>query len=338
MNAATERFGGRYGVRILLQRASDAWHGSFEKELANRSVRGGGGGGWFRRHDSRSGTADIDPQMGAEKANGPAFHAEIQIVAICAESRRREVGAELEKLIGAVVQLAGGDIAWKPTTRKEFAGTKLFRGLKHMSRLEPWPLTAFLSPRHALRYVLSPQEVPPLWPAPLSTSKPAEVEALATPQPAPELPPDTLPASPTIPAPPPSEPRGTDVSLQSDIEDGLVKPPIPGKVPPPTRRQTPWGSSTLHSARPHDVALQLRLDRKQLRRENGKGTPDSGRRQAAKAAAQSSTVRELGLTESDIALFDQVGDMPWASAQDLAHSFDHNPGTVYQRPPGVVPS
>ena len=330
MNATTERFGGRHGVRTLLQRASDAWRVPFEKELASRPAQGGGG--WFRHHDSRRGTVDIDPQMAATKSNGPAFYAEIQIIAICAESRhRREVGAELEKLVGFVVELAGGDKAWRVTAHKEVAGKELFRGRRDRSRLQPWPLAAFLSPRHALRYVLSPQEVPPLWPAPLSTSKPAEVEALATPQPAPELPPDTLPASPTIPAPPPSEPRGTDVSLQSDIEDGLVKPPIPGKVPPPTRRQTPWGSSTLHSARPHDVALQLRLDRKQLRRENGKGTPDSGRRQAAKAAAQSSTVRELGLTESDVALFDQVGDMPWASVQDLAYAFDHNPGTVYQK-------
>ena len=78
------------------------------------------------------------------------------------------------------------------------------------------------------------------------------------------------------------------------------------------------------------MALQLRLDRKQLRRENGKGATDSERRQAAIGAARASPVRELGLAESDIALFDQVGDMPWASAQDLAHSFDHNPGTVYQ--------
>ena len=45
MNATTERFGGRYGVRILLQRASDAWHGPFEKELANRSVPGAGAAG-----------------------------------------------------------------------------------------------------------------------------------------------------------------------------------------------------------------------------------------------------------------------------------------------------
>ncbi len=328
MNATTERFGGRHGVRTLLQRASDAWRVPFEKELASRPAQGGGG--WFRRHDSRRGTADIDPQMAANKLASPAFYAEIQVIAICAESRRREVGAELDKLVGFVVELAGGDKAWRVTAHKEVAGKELFRGRRDRSRLQPWPLAAFLSPRHALRYVLSPQEVPPLWPAPLSTSKPAEVEALATPQPAPELPPDTLPASPTIPAPPPSEPRGTDVSLQSDIEDGLVKPPIPGKVPPPTRRQTPWGSSTLHSARPHDVALQLRLDRKQLRRENGKGATDSERRQAAIGAARASPVRELGLAESDIALFDQVGDMPWASAQDLAHSFDHNPGTVYQ--------
>ena len=330
MNATMDKFGGRYGVRILLHRASDEWSEPFEKELANRSVRGGGG--WFRHHDSRSGTADIDPQMGAEKARGLAFHAEIQVIAICAESRRA-VSKELEKLVDYVIELAGGDTAWRVTARKEVAGKGLFRGRGHMSRLEPWTLTAFLSPRHASRYVLSPQEVRPLWPAPLSLPKPLAAEALATPQPAPEFSPNTLPDSTTNtlpPVPPPSEPRGTDVSLQSDIEDGLVKPPIPGKVPPPTRRQTPWGSSTLHSARPHDVALQLRLDRKQLRRENGKGATDSERRQAAIGAARASPVRELGLAESDIALFDQVGDMPWASAQDLAHSFDHNPGTIYQ--------
>ena len=89
--------------------------------------------------------------------------------------------------------------------------------------------------------------------------------------------------------------------------------------------------STRHSARPPDVPLKRGPDRRQLRRENGKGTPDSGRRQAANTGAQSSTVRELALTESDIALFDQVGDMPWASVQDLAFAFDHNPGNAYQR-------
>ena len=332
MNAATERCGGRYGVRTRLQQASDAWRGPFEKELAKPSTQGGGG--WFRHHDSRRGTVDIDPQMAANKLASPAFYAEIQIIAICAESRhRREVSAELDKLVDYVVELAGGDKAWKPTARKEVAGKALFRGRRHMRRLEPWPLAAFLSPRQASQYVLSPQEVPPLWPAPLSLPKPLAAEAQATPQPAPESTRDTLPDSTTNtvpPAPPPNESGRTDITLQSDIEDGLVKPPIPGAVPPSTRRQIPWGTSTLHSARPSDVALERGPDRRQLRRENGKGTPDSGRRQAAKAAAQSSTVRELGLTESDVALFDQVGDMPWASVQDLAYAFDHNPGTVYQ--------
>ena len=332
MNAATERCGGRYGVRTRLQQASDAWRGPFEKELASHPHPGPGG--WFRRHDSRRGTADIDPQMAATKLNGPAFYAEIQIIAICAESRRREVGAELEKLVGFVVELAGGDKAWKPTTRQEVAGKTLFRGRRNVSRLEPWPLKAFLSPRQASQYVLSPQEVPPLWPAPLSLPKSVAVKVQATPQPAPEFSPNTLPDSTTNtvpPVPPPNEPRGTDIALESDVEDGLRTPPIPGTIPPAARRQTRWGTSTGHSARPSDVALERGPDRRQLRRENGKGTPDSGRRQAAKAAAQSSTVRELELTESDIALFDQVGDMPWASVQDLAYAFDHNPGTAYQR-------
>ena len=337
MNATMERCGGRYGVRMLLQQASDEWRVPFEKELASRPAQGDGGGGWFRRHDSRSGTADIDPQMAATKLNGPAFYAEIQVIAICAESRhRREVGAELEKLVGFVVELAGGDKAWKPTTRQEIAGKTLFRGRRDRNRLQPWPLAAFLSPRQASQYVLSPQEVAPLWPAPLSLPKPlaAEALALAPPQPAPESTRDTLPDSTTNtvpPVPPPNEPRGTDIALESDVEDGLIKLPIPGTIPPAARRQTRWGTSTGHSARPSDVALERGPDRRQLRRENGKGTPDSGRRQAAKAAAQSSTVRELELTESDIALFDQVGDMPWASVQDLAYAFDHNPGTVYQK-------
>ena len=330
MNAAMERCGGRYGVRTRLQQASDAWRGPFEKELAKPSTQGGGG--WFRRHDSRRGTVDIDPQMAATKLNGPAFYAEIQIIAICAESRhRREVGAELEKLVGFVVELAGGDKAWKPTTRQEVAGKTLFRGRRNVSRLEPWPLKAFLSPRQASQYVLSLQEVPPLWPAPLSIPKPLAAEALATPQPAPESSSETLPDSTTNTLPPPNETRGTDIALESDVADGLRPPPIPGTIPPAARRQTPWGTATRHSARPSDVALERGPDRRQLRRENGKGTPDSGRRQAANAAAQSSTVRELGLTESDVALFDQVGDMPWASVQDLAYAFDHNPGTVYQR-------
>ena len=337
MNATMERCGGRYGVRTRLQQASDEWRVPFEKELASRPAQGDGGGGWFRRHDSRSGTADIDPQMAATKLNGPAFYAEIQVIAICAESRhRREVGAELEKLVGFVVELAGGDKAWKPTTRQEIAGKTLFRGRRDRNRLQPWPLAAFLSPRQASQYVLSPQEVAPLWPAPLSLPKPlaAEALALAPPQPAPESTRDTLPDSTTNtvpPVPPPNEPRGTDIALESDVEDGLIKLPIPGTIPPAARRQTRWGTSTGHSARPSDVALERGPDRRQLRRENGKGTPDSGRRQAAKAAAQSSTVRELELTESDIALFDQVGDMPWASVQDLAYAFDHNPGTVYQK-------
>ena len=337
INATMERCGGRYGVRMLLQQASDEWRVPFEKELASRPAQGDGGGGWFRRHDSRSGTADIDPQMAATKLNGPAFYAEIQVIAICAESRhRREVGAELEKLVGFVVELAGGDKAWKPTTRQEIAGKTLFRGRRDRNRLQPWPLAAFLSPRQASQYVLSPQEVAPLWPAPLSLPKPlaAEALALAPPQPAPESTRDTLPDSTTNtvpPVPPPNEPRGTDIALESDVEDGLIKLPIPGTIPPAARRQTRWGTSTGHSARPSDVALERGPDRRQLRRENGKGTPDSGRRQAAKAAAQSSTVRELELTESDIALFDQVGDMPWASVQDLAYAFDHNPGTVYQK-------
>ena len=140
--------------------------------------------------------------MAANKLASPAFYAEIQVIAIWAESRRREVGAELDKLVGFVVELAGGDTAWKPTARKEVAGKTLFRGRRDRSRLEPWPLAAFLSPRQASRYVLSPQEVPPLWPAPLSLPKPLAAEALATPQPDPEFSPNTLPDSTTNTLPP----------------------------------------------------------------------------------------------------------------------------------------
>ena len=45
INATMQQFGGRYGVRMLLQRASDEWRGPFEKELASRPAQGDGGVG-----------------------------------------------------------------------------------------------------------------------------------------------------------------------------------------------------------------------------------------------------------------------------------------------------
>ena len=165
-----DAFDGTLGVRLLLEPAAHDWREGFKRNV---------------RAASRDGQESPDSWWSA-KANGPAFRAELQMVAICKDDRekKRLSKAAVDRLTELMVELAGGADTWKRQTRKEASGSRLGREHRNLlpSSFEPWPPLNFVSPERHLRYVLSPAELAPLWPAPLATPTPVSVDVVLSDQ------------------------------------------------------------------------------------------------------------------------------------------------------------
>ncbi len=165
-----DAFDGTLGVRLLLGPAPKDWREGFK-----RNVRAASRDGW-----------ESPDSWWSAKADGPAFRAELQMVAISKDDRekKRLSKAAVDRLTGLMIELAGGADTWKRRAFKEASGSRL--GREHRNQLrssfEPWPPLNFVSPERHLRYVLSPAELAPLWPAPLATPTPVSVDVVLSDQ------------------------------------------------------------------------------------------------------------------------------------------------------------
>ena len=98
-----DAFDGTLGVRLLLEPAAPDWREGFK-----RNVRAASRDGW-----------ESPDSWWSAKADGPAFRAELQMVAISKDDRekKRLSKAAVDRLTGLMIELAGGADTWKRQTR-----------------------------------------------------------------------------------------------------------------------------------------------------------------------------------------------------------------------------
>ena len=200
------------------------------------------------------------------------------------------------------------------------------------SSFEPWPPLNFLSPERHLRYVLSPEEAAPLWPAPLAIPTPVAVDVVLS---------DQSEAEKV------EEPRAIDLSQNPyDALKKLSAEEIVGSDAPvesdklavsqavPTSRLEDTGvedRKLLHSSRPPDLPVRGMPDRKVLRKGRQRGRPkESARHRDDATHGWWRPMRKLGLTRIDIEVFERLGDLPLASRQDLADAAGRGLTTVHE--------
>ena len=315
-----DAFDGTLGVRLLLGPAPKDWREGFK-----RNVRAASRDGW-----------ESPDSWWSAKADGPAFRAELQMVAISKDDRekKRLSKAAVDRLTGLMIELAGGADTWKRRAFKEASGSRL--GREHRNQLrssfEPWPPLNFVSPERHLRYVLSPAEAAPLWPAPLAIPTPVAVDVVLS---------DQSEAEKV------EEPRAIDLSQNPyDALKKLSAEEIDGSDAPVKNDEpaVPLGGTAcgieytgvedrelFHSSRPPDLPVRGMPDRKALREGRQPGRPtESARHRDDATHDRWRAMGKLGLTRIDIDVFDRLGDLPLASRQDLADAAGRGLTTVHE--------
>ena len=328
-----EAFGGTGAVRVVLQPAPADWYGPYVDHF--RSDRTPGAGGIASRlglSGPPDRSAHVDRDLAALKSQGLAFYSEIQVATIYDDNTdaRRAANAALDRLTEQVINLTGHSTIWRQGATKTVSGRKLHQGRSGHEGLEPWELMAFLEPKRAT-YGLSPRETAPLWRARLAIPTAISAEAVRTPQPVQAV---TAPMPVAQASAAPTDAVGerpVGSNCVADEKVGLIDEQR--VVPDAHTALQPFGyvgeGALLHSDQPPTSTIAREPNRAERRSERRKRGKDSRRCREAIAAARPSAVRALALAERDLLVFDQLGDMPLGSAQDIARAFGWSPTTVY---------
>ena len=322
------------GVRVLLQPAQRDWRVEFEKHFRPGKPSGGGIAGWLRASDTKKGSPDADPKLVAAKASGRAFCTQIQVILIynAGPAEKRDAKAVLNRVTKCVVDLLGGNNIWKETRTKDVSGRKVSERSGRRTTAEPRELMTPVAPTRSKRFVASHRETAALWPVHQSVPSPALVEALLTPPAA--LKPE--PVAPGVDTSPAQASAATGAPVKGDAVRTESGAALDGQsVEPVTASSTPVQSSDeertrLHSAQPPEQPVTRMPHRKDLSRGKSREGLDAVRRSAVSAAARTSAAQDHGLSERDLTIFSQLGDLPLGAAQDMACMHGWSPTTCYQ--------
>ena len=225
----------------------------------------------------------------------------------------------------------GGRNLWRKGATKDVSGRNLYRGGETQQGLEPWKLVEILEPGKA-KFFISPREIAPMWRARLAVSHQVAVTAVGTPLPGPEgiSQPDPVrtTAAPSNATPEPSD-DATGAGRSVGAEDrGPNATTAPAKLPTSNGHEV--GRASFHSARPPGLTVVTEEDLAERRPKNQQRSMQSDRRHEVVSDAKPGVVRELGLTERDLVIIDQMREMPLGSARDLAYAYGWSPTTVYE--------
>ena len=323
----------RLGVRVLLRPAQPNWRADFKRRLAPGKASGGLAS-WFGASGTRKGAADIDQKLVEAKASGPAFCIEIQVILIynAGPAEQRIAKAFHDRVTKAVIDLLGGDQIWNTTATQDVSGSELFRRSLHPIADEPAELMTSYAPTRSKRFALSPREVALLWPVSQVMPSPAPPEVLLTPPAAPEPEPITPRAD--------ASPATASAAKEAPAQGDAVRPE---SIPALNTEQEKlvWPSSTpvqssreertrLHSAQPPEQPVTRMPHRKDLSRGKSRAGLDAVRRSAVVVGARTSAAQDHGLSERDLTIFSQLGDLPLGAAQDVGCVHGWSPTTCYQ--------
>ena len=321
----------RICVRVLLRPAPPTWKTDFKKRLA--SGKAAGGIASLFRASNKDGSTDIDPKRVIEKASGSAFSIEVQVIVIhqVKPAEKHAAQAAFDRVTEGVVNLLGGGRIWKKTATRHVSGDDVFKRSRDYITVAPQELIGSFAPAGSKRFVVSPTEAAPLWRVYQAVPSPASPEALLTPQAAPE--PEPLAAgaaaSPAISTV--AEVPGTGDAARAERGAPLNGPPAKPIGPSPTTVQScDEEQVAFHSAQPPEQPVTRMPLRKDLSRGKPRSNFDPIRRSAVMAAAQTSAAREVGLSERDLLIFQQLGNLPLSTAQDVACIYGWSPTTCYQ--------
>ena len=322
------------GVRVLLQPAQRDWRVEFEKHFRPGKPSGGGIAGWLRASDTKKGSPDADPKLVAAKASGRAFCTQIQVILIynAGPAEKRDAKAVLNRVTKCVVDLLGGNNIWKETRTKDVSGRKVSERSGRRTTAEPRELMTPVAPTRSKRFVASPRETAALWPVHQSVPSPALVEALLTPPAAPK----PEPVAPGVDTSPAQASAATGAPVKGDAVRTESIPALNTEQeklvwPNPTPVQSSDEERTrLHSAQPPEQPVTRIPYRKDLSRGKSRADLDAVRRSAVAMAARTSAARDHALSERDLTIFSQLGDLPLGSAQDIACAYGWSPTTCYQ--------
>ena len=329
----------RLGIRTLLQAAPDGWNQSFVTHLQRDNAAPKRG--FLQRLLGSEGQPTCRPEEVDQlyvdlKSKEPGFSCEVQVVAVCKDNSKEDRIAQsaLDDLAELVLEIAGGDKIWELSGRRKIKGTRIPRDDSngHQLSVEPWPLLEFKSTSRSRQFPLAAEEFMPLWPTPRSAPRPAAVETVTPPAPVAERPPAVEPA---VSFPDPisgdddSKPTSADTAVETSADrDEEATPDAVGPKPVCVTDQRA-ADTLFHSAQPRGLPAKHGAKR------NGRGlcrssrNRDTDRAAEASESARSEFTRELGLTDRHILAFDQLGDLPWSSAQEFAACFGRSHSTVY---------
>ena len=322
-------------LRVLLQPSCDGWQTSFEQRLSKGTTSGSGLGRFLLPAGAKDSSGATDPKLVAEKTGQVGFRCEIQVITICEAKSdvKRRARSALDHITALVGDLAGGSKTWSRTSVLEISGRRLFGERRNRATMPFLDLLKFLSPERTAHYPLSPEEIAPLWPTPLSTPTPVSPDAVLAPGAAPKskrpaAAKEAVHAAPGVSAKPASS---DDPIIRDESRTTGARPVTPAR---PTKPERPWPVPerfSFHSAQPCGLP-SLVLNRKNLR-PKGRGRQqgrDSERLREVINAVRPAMVRALGLSERDILTMNQLADLPIGSAQDLAYAYGRSPTTCYE--------
>ena len=324
----------RMAVRVLLQPAQPNWREDFKKRLAPGKASGGGIASRLRASGTRKGAAETDPKRVAAKARGPAFCIAVQVILIynAGPAEKRKAKAVHDRVTKSVVDLLGGNNIWKETRTKDVSGRKVSERSGGRITDEPEELMTSYAPTRSKRFVVSLREAAPLWRVRQGMPSPASPEVLLTPPAAPK----PEPVAPGVDTSPARASVAAETTVKGDAvrtESGAALNGEPAKPvwPSPTPVQSSDEERTrLHSAQPSGLPVTRMPHRKDLSRGKSRAGLDAVRRSAVSAAARTSAARDHALSERDLLIFNQLGDLPLGAAQDMACMHGWSPTTCYQ--------
>ena len=322
------------GVRVLLQPAQRDWRVEFEKHFRPGKPSGGGIAGWLRASDTKKGSPDADPKLVAAKASGRAFCTQIQVILIynAGPAEKRDAKAVLNRVTKCVVDLLGGNNIWKETRTKDVSGRKVSERSGRRTTAEPRELMTPVAPTRSKRFVASPRETAALWPVHQSVPSPAPLEALLTP-PAPPEPEPIAPGSEATPAQAsaataaPVKDDGVRAESGAALDGQPVEPVRPSLTSVQSSREE---KAPLHSAQPPALPVTRMPHRKARSRGESRALRDPAEGSAVAMAARTSAAQDHGLSERDLLIFNELGDLPLGAAQDMACMHGWSPTTCYQ--------
>ena len=356
------------GVRVILQPAEPGWSEDFKTSLTPIADPGGILSSMLRDSATRRDLADVDQKLVAAKSGGEGFCVEIQVVviwkvgpvkkpaattvqnlviepvldlfgrqnirragsvknaaAITAQNRVIDVRKALDDLLGR-------QHIWKVTETTYISGkTVSERNDGRPRTVGPRELMRLYAPQRSKTFAISAREAAPLWP--VSVAKPSSTppEVLLTPSAAPE----PEPLAPEVDAPPITASTDTDTSVDHDdvrAENGGTLTRWPAK--PVVSIPTPTGASdeetaALHSARPPELSVTRMAQRKDRSRSKSRAELDINKRSAVAAGARTAA-QDHGLSNRELLMLTQLGDVPLGSAQDVARIYGWSPTTCYE--------